>query len=479
MMVLRALFAFLVLLVSTDVVLAANRVAMVIGNDNYQELPKLQRAVNDAKAVAAALRTIDFRVEEGFNLTRREFNERFSAFVRSLEPGDTAFFFFAGHGVASRTGRNILLPVDVPMTRDIDIVQEDGHVVDELVERVKDSGAIVSMFVLDACRNNPFDDGAGRTMGIGRGLQGITPPRGTFVLMAAGTNQEALDRLPGDDPNPNSLFTRHLLPLLTTPGITHTDLAKEVQTKVEAEARKFKHAQQPAFYDQVSGYFYLVEKTGDPGDLASEGATRESTPGEGSQPAALEQSEIIVAESDERSETADGRGGAGEVAALDTREAGVTLALAIQEELKRVGCYAGRVDGIWGKQSGAAFSSFIEHGGANFIGRDPTLEALSVLRSRKSRVCPLVCGPREQVSQGRCVRKQCPTGHVLQGDGRCKAEARKDKDGWPTDAAESRRACKRMVSGQYSFAFQAGACSATKYPSLCGTVRNLYRTKCQ
>lgn len=236
---------------------AAKRVALVIGNDAYEAVPQLQKAVNDARAVSQSLARLDFAVDLGENLTRRQINAKFADFVERIEPGDTAFFFFAGHGVAL-DGQNILLPVDIPDTSNAGLVRDEAHVVDDLLARVQGKGAAVSFFVLDACRNNPFASKGGRSVGATRGLQVVAPPTGTFVLMSAGAGQEALDRLGENDANPNSVFTRTLLPFLQKPGMSHIALAKAVQREVEATAKTIGRNQQPAFYDQITGEIVLL-----------------------------------------------------------------------------------------------------------------------------------------------------------------------------------------------------------------------------
>ncbi len=47
----------LLVLVGLHPAFAAKRVALVVGIDRYEALPKLEKAVNDARAVSAALRT--------------------------------------------------------------------------------------------------------------------------------------------------------------------------------------------------------------------------------------------------------------------------------------------------------------------------------------------------------------------------------------------------------------------------------------
>ena len=88
---------------------AAKRVALVIGIDAYDNLPTLRKAVNDEKAVAAALADLGFDVVAGENLTRREMNAKLAELDAKIAPGDTVFFYFAGHGVALGA-ENYLLP---------------------------------------------------------------------------------------------------------------------------------------------------------------------------------------------------------------------------------------------------------------------------------------------------------------------------------------------------------------------------------
>ena len=84
-------------------------------------------------------------------------SDSITAFERALGPGDTAFFFFAGHGFQIK-GENYLLPTDVPMALDgeEEKVHENSFLARRIMERVKYKGARTTVVVLDACRNNPF-----------------------------------------------------------------------------------------------------------------------------------------------------------------------------------------------------------------------------------------------------------------------------------------------------------------------------------
>jgi hypothetical protein len=234
---------------------AAKRVALVIGNDRYAALPQLRNAVADARLVAETLKTeLQFQIFAGENLDYRATNRLHANFEAAISPGDTVFVYFAGHGVAFGA-ENYLLPTDTekPQTGEENLVRSEAHAVDALVRRVQARGALASFFVIDACRDNPFEAVGVRSIGGTRGLARADVPTGVFVLFSAGIGQTALDRLNAADTSPNSVFTRTLVPLLRQPGLTHLLLAKHVQTEVRALAASVSHQQQPAFYDQIDG----------------------------------------------------------------------------------------------------------------------------------------------------------------------------------------------------------------------------------
>ncbi len=89
------------------------RVALVIGNDRYTNLPTLQKAANDAAAVSDTLAKLGFDVVRGRDLGRQAMIDKIAEFTSKLEAGDTAMFFYAGHGVAIG-GVSYLVPADTP-----------------------------------------------------------------------------------------------------------------------------------------------------------------------------------------------------------------------------------------------------------------------------------------------------------------------------------------------------------------------------
>jgi uncharacterized caspase-like protein len=238
---------------------AQARLALVVGIDDYQHVGDLQKARNDAVAVSAALEDVGFRVTTLIDPDRRTVNRALGVFAASIQPGDEVVFYFAGHGVEV-DGRNYLLPADVPQVApgQREFLIGESIAADRLLRLFQSEGARMTLMILDACRDNPFPEDGTRSLGGPRGLARMDPAEGAFILFSAGTGQTALDRLSNSDPNPNSVFTRALLPRIRQQGLALHELVRDVRSDVRDLAATVNHNQFPAFYDQLLGEFRFV-----------------------------------------------------------------------------------------------------------------------------------------------------------------------------------------------------------------------------
>ena len=117
----------------------------------------------------------------------------------------------------------------------------------------------VTLLILDACRDHPLVPPEQRSLSWGRGLARMDAPSGTFIMYSAAAGEAALDRLPKDDPdNVNSVYTRRLLPLLKTPGLSLPEMAQQLRREVHDIAASVPHVQRPAYYDGLIGKFCLA-----------------------------------------------------------------------------------------------------------------------------------------------------------------------------------------------------------------------------
>jgi hypothetical protein len=238
---------------------AEKRVALVIGNDDYKNVPKLQKAVNDARAMGNTLKQLGFAVMVAENQNRQQFSQSLLAFDNALAPGDTAFFFYAGHGFEI-AGQNFLLPTDVPAATEgqEELVRDASVLADRIVERLQNKKVRTSILVFDACRNNPFERSGTRAVAGGGGLAPMTQlPEGVFSIFSAGPRQTALDRLSNDDANPNSVFTRTFSKELLQPGENLVQVAQHTRRIVSEMADTVSHKQIPVYFDQMVDDVFL------------------------------------------------------------------------------------------------------------------------------------------------------------------------------------------------------------------------------
>jgi uncharacterized caspase-like protein len=222
----------------------AQRIALVIGNSTYTEAP-LKNPVNDARAMSAALRSRGFQVITRENATKSQMESAVADFGEKLTEGATGLFFFAGHGMQVQ-GRNFLVPVDAKITSEQRVRLETLDV-DMVLDQMQGARVKVSMVILDACRNNPFER---RFRSVGGGLAQINAPEGTLIAYATSPGKVAAD---GDADN--GLYTQEFLKALTAPGLKVEDVFKQVRINV---SRASNGMQVPWEASSLTGDFYFV-----------------------------------------------------------------------------------------------------------------------------------------------------------------------------------------------------------------------------
>lgn len=262
------------LLISAVPAHAEKRVALVVGNNDYKNVPKLQKAVNDARTMGDTLKQLGFTVMVAENQTRQAFSQSLLAFDKSVEKGDTAFFFYAGHGFEI-AGQNFLLPTDVPAATEgqEELVRDASVLADRIIERLQNKGARTAILVFDACRNNPFERQGTRAVAGGGGLAPMMQlPEGVFSVFSAGPRQTALDRLSNSDENPNSVFTRTFAKELTQPGANLVQVAQRTRRLVSELAETVRHKQIPVYFDQMVDDVFLNGLAKGPAEAAAKPA---------------------------------------------------------------------------------------------------------------------------------------------------------------------------------------------------------------
>jgi uncharacterized caspase-like protein len=208
--------AALAVCLASQPAVAGKRVALVIGNSNYQNVAPLTNPANDAAAITEMFRKASFDpVDSRRDLKSAEMRRALRDFGDKARGADIAVIYFAGHGLEV-DGINYAVPVDATLERDVD-VDDEGVALNRFLQAAEPASQL-RLVILDACRDNPFAKKMKRTLAsrsISRGLAGVEANRpNTFIAFAAKEGSTAAD---GD--GQNSPFSTALLKHLTKPGL--------------------------------------------------------------------------------------------------------------------------------------------------------------------------------------------------------------------------------------------------------------------
>lgn len=200
------------------------RVALVIGNSNYQNAPQLANPDNDAQSMAQFLNSAGFEVISATDLGQTDMLrvvQDFSAKVSARGPNTVAMVYYAGHGV-QLAGENYLVPVDAKVSNQTDLVNDSVRLVD-VMSTLETIPSRMRIVILDACRNNPFPN----VNDAGRGLAIVDAPNGSIVGYSTAPGAEALDGSGGHSP-----YTQAFLNVAREPNVPIEQLFKRVRLQV-------------------------------------------------------------------------------------------------------------------------------------------------------------------------------------------------------------------------------------------------------
>jgi len=245
---LATLLAVLFLFCSaSEQALANRRVALVIGNSLYQNVPALPNPANDAAAIADMFKAAGFDIVESHrDLKNAELRRVLNNFFDSARDSDFAVVYYAGHGIEI-DGSNYIVPVDALLERDRDVYDE-AIPLERVVQSIEPARQL-RLVILDACRENPFSQSMKRTIvtrSITRGLARVDPMTpNTLIAFAAKAGSTA-----DDGTGKHSPFTTSILNHLTTPGLDLRKAFGIIRDEVMASTH---NKQEPYVFGSLGG----------------------------------------------------------------------------------------------------------------------------------------------------------------------------------------------------------------------------------
>jgi TPR repeat protein len=225
----------LILLLALSTALAADgvsgrRAALVIGNTAYQHLAPLPNPANDADRIREVLERANFEVTLGKDLDKKGLEETILGFLRTLNDGDVALFYYSGHAVQVG-GHNFMIPVDATLATSYDL-EVQAYNMSSLLEYMRETSSL-QIAILDACRDNPFANnsyyvGQAKVAVEGKkGLASVAPQDGTLIVYSTAPDRVALDGNDGLSP-----FTGTFAEYALKPNVEVRKLLSDIRAEV-------------------------------------------------------------------------------------------------------------------------------------------------------------------------------------------------------------------------------------------------------
>lgn len=206
-----------------------NRVAIVFGMSDYQNVGSITNCKNDADSMANVLQSLNFRVFKWTNLSLRRFSDEIDNWGRVLSQYDVALFYYSGHG-AEVDGENYLFPIDSKAASESDVKFETmpvGKILGKMEDAINSQNSRLrcNIVILDACRDNPFSKSWSKSLGDEGGLANVVTPDGTFIGFAAKPGKKA-----SASGLTNSPYTQSIIKHIRTPNRTIDGIFTDVNS---------------------------------------------------------------------------------------------------------------------------------------------------------------------------------------------------------------------------------------------------------
>lgn len=128
------------------------RVALVIGNNSYINVHGLDNPINDATDISEALKSLGFQVILKTDSRKSATEIALKEFEQLSRNANVALIYFSGHGMQVN-GENILIPIDYNFSD-----PSTGVSANAIQKLMQNATKGTKLMILDACRNNPFNE---------------------------------------------------------------------------------------------------------------------------------------------------------------------------------------------------------------------------------------------------------------------------------------------------------------------------------
>ncbi len=239
----------------------ANDIAIVIGIENYQGIPKSDHSVSDAELVKEYLKALGFAERNiALILNERATKSRIETAIEGWLPNHVKsdsriIFYYSGHGAPEpKTGEAYIVPFD----GDPNYLATSGYSLKRLYEKLGVLKTHETIILLDSC----FSGTGGRSV-LAKGARPLVMVKdASFVSrnMAVLTATQGGQISTSSPEKRHGIFTYYFLKALQDEKRTIAEIYEYIKPLVEDEARTLNVEQSPNLHppqDKLAGRFIL------------------------------------------------------------------------------------------------------------------------------------------------------------------------------------------------------------------------------
>ena len=192
--------------INNEVLAEQTKVALLIGNSKYEYAKDLRNPSNDVSLLKAKLLGLGFSVTTLLDATRMQMTDEILKFGQKTTKADISLLFYAGHSIEAQ-GLNYLLPINAEILSE-NALEPKAVSLNWVLKQTKPT-KLISITLLDACRNNPFADRMYKTKTrsvASRGLAKVKVDGNQLIGFSAAPGQAALDGTGNNSPYTKALL---------------------------------------------------------------------------------------------------------------------------------------------------------------------------------------------------------------------------------------------------------------------------------
>ena len=236
----------IVLIVCLVQTVEARKLALLVGVDEYVNVPSLKCCVNDMKALKKALMKIGFNEREIFIFTtggalndlptKTKIEQKVAEILAAAQPDDIIFFAFSGHGAREGKTDYFCPPFAAP-----DNLEGTCVSITKVMDGLSQCPARFKWMVVDACRNDPNNTRDAKAFQVIP-----APPQGVALFQSCDKGEKSYEEKRAGG---NGYFTKNLVAALSGEADTNHDgkltlfevctwTAEQTQAEVEQAEQK-------------------------------------------------------------------------------------------------------------------------------------------------------------------------------------------------------------------------------------------------